>query len=46
MNNGLGSPLPNYRWPDLSWIPLPVWVVGVLWVAVLVALLARALVRR
>ena len=43
---GLGNPLPNYRWPELSWVPLPVWIVIGLQVALLGVFVARSLVRR
>lgn len=43
---GLGSPLPNYSWPDFSWVPLPVWVGIGLEAAVLLIFVAHALVRR
>ena len=43
----LGTPLPNYSWPDFRWVPLPVWVgTGLEAAALLGFVVARALVRR
>ena len=43
----LGNPLPNYSWPDLRWVPLPVWLgIGLEAAALLGFVVARKLVRR
>ena len=43
----LGNPLPNYSWPDLRWVPIPVWLgIGLEAAALLGFVVARKLVRR
>ena len=43
----LGNPLPSYSWPDLSWVPAPVWVgLGMEALLILVFIVTRTLVRR